>query len=74
MRASNGKIALVINDIGASYPVTIDPLIFTETKLTASNPASGDRFGASVAISGDTAVVGAYGRPNAIDDRCVRRE
>jgi hypothetical protein len=30
------------------------------TKLTASDSANGDRFGSSVAISGDTIVVGAY--------------
>ena len=31
-----------------------------QAKLTASDGAAGDRFGYSVAISGDTAVVGAY--------------
>ena len=31
----------------------------TETKLTASDAAAGDNFGFSVAIGGDTAVVGA---------------
>ncbi len=30
------------------------------TKLTASDPEANDRFGASVAVSGDTAVVGAF--------------
>ena len=34
---------------------------FEEAKLTASDGAAGDRFGFSVAVSGDTAVVGAYG-------------
>ncbi len=29
-------------------------------KLTASDTASGDRFGTSVAVSGDTAVIGAF--------------
>ena len=33
----------------------------TETKLTASDAAAGDVFGDSVAISGDTVVVGAPG-------------
>jgi hypothetical protein len=32
-----------------------------ETKLTASHAAAGDQFGSSVAISGNTAIVGAYG-------------
>jgi hypothetical protein len=30
-------------------------------RLTANDGATGDRFGGSVAISGDTVVVGAYG-------------
>ena len=59
MLASNGRIALLINDSGATYPVTIDPLIFTEPKLTPSDPSADDLFGLSVGISGDTAVIGA---------------
>jgi len=31
-----------------------------EAKLTASDGASGDRFGHSVSVSGDLAVIGAY--------------
>jgi hypothetical protein len=38
---------------------TINPLFAQETKLTASNGAASHRFGGSVAISADTAVVGA---------------
>ena len=34
------------------------------TKLTASDRAVGDRFGLSVSISGDVAIVGAYGDDN----------
>jgi hypothetical protein len=47
-----------VDDAGARYPLTIDPL-FQQAKLTASDWAEGDLFGASVAISGDTVVVGA---------------
>jgi hypothetical protein len=36
-----------------------------QAKLTASDGASGDSFGYSVAISGSTAVIGAYGHNNA---------
>ena len=60
MEVSEGQISLVVDDRGASYPVTVDPLIFVETKLTASDAAAGDFFGIAVAVSGDTAVVGAY--------------
>ena len=31
-----------------------------DAKLTASDAAAGDQFGASVSISGDTALVGAF--------------
>jgi hypothetical protein len=40
----------------------------TETKLTASDAATGDYFGVSVSVSGDAAVIGAYGDNDAGDD------
>jgi polyhydroxybutyrate depolymerase len=47
---------------GAAYVYTPDGAGgYTETKLMASDAAADDRFGSSVAISGDTIVVGAYG-------------
>jgi len=56
-----GQIALFVDDAGAQYPVTVDPLVWQlQQKLTASDGAAGDLFGGSVAISGDTAVVGAF--------------
>ena len=51
---------LEVDDREAVYPVTIDPLIaLLEAKLTASDASAGDVFGASVAIDGDTVVIGA---------------
>ena len=38
-----------------------DPTSPLENKLTVSDGAIGDRFGYSVSIDGDTAVIGAYG-------------
>jgi uncharacterized repeat protein (TIGR01451 family) len=47
----------------AVYPLTVDPLLHTQVaKLTASDTATYDYFGFSVAISGDTLVVGAEGK------------
>lgn len=47
---------------GAAYVFVHNGSNWTEQqKLTASDGAANDRFGSSVAISGDTAVVGAYG-------------
>jgi hypothetical protein len=57
MRVEGGEVILEVEDAGASYPLTIDPLVQTQ-KLVASDAAAGDQFG-SVSISGDTAIVGA---------------
>jgi hypothetical protein len=47
-------------DSGSAYLYDFsDPCSITETKLTASDAAANDAFGASVAISGATALVGA---------------
>ncbi|MDM8539804.1 FG-GAP repeat protein [Desulfococcaceae bacterium HSG9] len=55
----NDKLIILFDDSHARYPVTVDPWIQT-VKLTAGDAAAGDRFGWSVAVSGDTAVVGAH--------------
>lgn len=51
-------IRIVINDRSAIYPITIDP-VAQNAYVKASNTDADDYFGFSVAISGDTAVVGA---------------
>ncbi len=61
------RLAVVVEDGEAEYPLTIDPTLAqqeTQTfsqqaKLTASDGDNNDFFGLSVAISGDTAVAGA---------------
>ena len=60
LEARRGRIALLVDDAAARYPLTIDPTIVNEdAKLTASDAAAFDLFGAAVSISGDTIVVGA---------------
>ena len=54
-----GGLRLTVDDRGARYPLTIDP-VAQQAYLKASNTASNDSFGIAVAASGDTAVVGAY--------------
>ena len=54
------EIKIAVETTKAHYPITVDPLFTTEIKLTRSDPTEGDHFGCSVAISGDTVVVGAY--------------
>jgi hypothetical protein len=55
-------VALVVEDANAKYPVTVDPLVWTQqAELTAADGMAGANFGYSVAIDGDTAIVGAPG-------------
>ncbi|MBK8039496.1 MAG: choice-of-anchor D domain-containing protein [Verrucomicrobiaceae bacterium] len=53
------QVRLVVEDAGAQYPLSIDP-VAQQAYLKASNTGGSDRFGWSVALSGNTVVVGAY--------------
>lgn len=53
------RLRLMVDDLDAVYPLTIDP-IAQQAYLKASNPGATDNFGCSVAVYGDTVVVGAY--------------
>jgi hypothetical protein len=58
--AENG-VRILVEESGARYPLTIDP-IAQQAVLRADVPdlfRAGDEFGRSVAVSGDTVVVGA---------------
>jgi VCBS repeat-containing protein len=59
LKTEHGRILIVINDTQAHYPLTVDPLVWIEQKITASDDAAGDYFGDSVAVSDSTALVGA---------------
>lgn len=59
MEVRGHELALVVDDTEAVYPITIDPTFTQVKQLTASDGAADDGFGAAVAISGDTVVVGA---------------
>ncbi len=64
----DGKLLLEIEDERAVYPITIDPVVQSETKLVAgvnddyntmiNNTSYSEDYGNSVSISGDTVVVG----------------
>ncbi|MGO8748092.1 MAG: IPT/TIG domain-containing protein [Thermoguttaceae bacterium] len=56
--AGRQELLIHVDDAGAQGPITIDPFL-QEAKLTASDGEAGDSFGDSVAISGNTVVVGA---------------
>jgi hypothetical protein len=51
-------LLLRVNDAGARYPVVVDPWV-QRAELTSSDGVAGDEFGFSVAINGNTVVVGA---------------
>lgn len=63
LQVRNGRVLVRVNDHGARYPLRIDPFV-QQAELNPSdgvgaNGDNGDRFGYSVATSGNTVVVGA---------------
>jgi hypothetical protein len=64
MMVSDDQVLLEVEEENARYPLTIDPTFVEAAKLVPSDGAEFDLFGQSIAISGDTVVVGA----NADDD------
>src|SRR5262245_14751008 len=60
MEATDSAIRLRVVDAEAAYPIVIDSLLITDQgKLLPSDGLPGDRFGISLAVDGDTAIVGA---------------
>lgn len=56
--SAGARVRLLVQERGARYPLTVDPIV-QQAYLKASNTGVQDYFGIAVAISGDTAVVGA---------------
>ncbi|HQR31713.1 MAG TPA: hypothetical protein PLK30_03180, partial [Blastocatellia bacterium] len=54
------RVIIEVNDATATYPLTIDPVFALQQKITASDGTASDRFGSSVALDGNLAVVGSY--------------
>jgi hypothetical protein len=61
LEVSDQEVRLIVADLEAMYPMTIDPWI-QQAKLIASDALVGDSFGVTVALSGATALVGASGK------------
>ncbi len=60
-RFTNHALRIVIDDAGAVYPLTVDPLLASQVaKLIADDGGAGDVFGQPVLISEDTLVIGAH--------------
>src|SRR5262249_32871691 len=51
-------LSLPVDDAQYVYPLTMDPIITQQQKLVAADAAGHEQFGAAVALSGDTAVIG----------------
>ncbi|NIM01108.1 MAG: hypothetical protein GTN89_09370 [Acidobacteria bacterium] len=59
LASSSDGLLIEVDDRRATYPVTIDPTVVrANAKMTAGDAASFDEFGESVAISGNTALIG----------------
>ncbi|MES2922110.1 MAG: hypothetical protein V4819_11215, partial [Verrucomicrobiota bacterium] len=52
--------SVLIDDADARFPITVDPIAQQQAYLKASNPGTDDSFGHSVAVSGNTVVVGSW--------------
>jgi hypothetical protein len=65
MTISGRRIEIAVDDRKAVYPVTIDPLL-EQGIFFVQNGQFGDNVGWSVAIQGDTAVIGAPGTNNGV--------
>jgi hypothetical protein len=61
LTADGEQVFIEVEEGEATYPLTIDPVFTLQEKLTASDASVEDAFGYSLALGGDTAVVGAYG-------------
>jgi phospholipase C len=59
MSANGKQLSLLVEDAGAAYPLKVDPFV-AQAKLEPppSEAAGKDLFGRSVAVNGDTALVG----------------
>jgi hypothetical protein len=56
------RLLVRVEDKGARYPLVVDPWV-QQAELTTSDGKAHDTFGISVAVSGNTIVVGAPGHP-----------
>lgn len=58
--AMGENLSILIDDQNATYPITIDPW-FQQAKLTPNDGVLDDQFTRALAISGNTAIIGAPG-------------
>jgi hypothetical protein len=61
MTVTKGQVVIEVEDSEATYPLTIDPTFTLQQKLWAADGVVDYMFGNSVALDGNTLVVGAWG-------------
>ncbi|MGH9937121.1 MAG: FG-GAP repeat protein, partial [Blastocatellia bacterium] len=61
LTVADEQVVIEVEDHDAEYPLTIDPLFTLQQRLLAANGAQFDLLGYAVALSGNTALVGAPG-------------
>jgi hypothetical protein len=62
IEARGEALAIRFDDTGAAYPVVVDPTMWEQQQELVAPDANGnDSFGGTVALNGDTAVMGAPG-------------
>ncbi|WP_437301409.1 hypothetical protein [Sorangium sp. So ce426] len=59
LSVDGGQVAIHVDDADAVYPIEIDPLLSSPQGQLVPGGQAYDEFGYSVAIAGDTAIVGA---------------
>lgn len=59
LTVADEQVVIEVEDHDAIYPLTIDPIFTLQQKLLAADGAAHDIFGSAVALSGNTAVIGA---------------
>ncbi|MDN5864932.1 MAG: FG-GAP repeat protein, partial [Gammaproteobacteria bacterium] len=57
LKARGGRILITVDDAHATYPLIIDPLIWIEQKVTASDAGANNVFGRAVAVNESTAFI-----------------
>ena len=59
---TDGGLTLAVNTHGATWPLVVDPLVYLEDQRVRpmSLVTTGDSFGWSVALDGNTAIIGAW--------------
>ncbi len=61
LQVENDAVVIDIDPRGARYPLHVDPLWQHQQKLLAADGVANQRFGRSVSVSGDTALVTGHG-------------